>query len=439
MRLLIPLVALSMLLPVTAGAFQEPAPLAGVVAPIAEEVALPEPTPVPTVDVAVRVELLSGLTDRQPRVGADVQLHILQPPHDLVRTLSAVAGEDGVAHFEVEPQPGLQGVAEVDDGRRFFGETIDLEESGERTTSVSVYRETTDPSVIIASNVVTIVELWEEYITFTQVFTFRPRESVIYVPDSDDPTTFLRVHVPENAEGIRVARPEENARVVTTDVAFAGEIAPPGVTDHRGPHLVIQYSIPSDNRSSLSWEQPMAMEIERLSVVVPQGSSFRRHQSFAVDVDVPMCDDGPTGTSVCFDLVTDDPEGIPLQEDVDVIVARARVREGQVLRVSTSGWPAPVRWKQPTAIGLASLAALMFLLLFIRDRGDRGGDSQRSQLASLKAQKEALLDAAAEVEHRLDDGLMLERDAEIARQRIREQLGVVYRRLRELEAASGQG
>ncbi|MFT6399913.1 MAG: hypothetical protein ACJAYU_004683 [Bradymonadia bacterium] len=438
MKPLTPLLfALALLIPSGAHSFQDPAPVAAALA--LEEVAAPEPVPAATVHVAVRVELLSGLADHAPRVGADVQLHILQPPHEVVRTLSAIAGDDGIAHFEVEPQPGLQGVPEVDDGRRFFGETIELGEAGERTGAVSIYRETTDASVIIASNVVTIVELWEEYITFTQVFTFRPREQVIYAPDREDPTSFLRIPVPENAEGIRVARPEEDARVVTTDIAFAGEIAPPGVTDHRGPHLVIQYSIPSDNRSTMAWEQPMVMEVERLSVVVPQGSSFLRHQSFNVEVDVPMCEGGPTGTSVCFDLVTDDPEGIPLQEDVDVVVARAVVREGQVLRVSTSGWPAPVRWKQPAAAGVAVLAALMFLLLFVRDRGARAEDAHLSQITSLNAQKESLLDAAAEVEHRLDDGLMLEKDAEIARRRIREQLGVVYRRLREFEAASGEG
>ncbi len=437
----------------TTSAFQAPAPDPGAVAPedapadvegvVVDGALAPsmvaEPELAPTVRVAVKVELLSGLADRNPRAGANVQLHILQPPHDLVRSMTAVAGDDGIAHFELEPQLGLQGVAEVDDGRRFFGETIDLGEAGERRTNVRVYRETTDPSVVIASNVVTIVELWEEYITFTQVFTFRPRDSVIYAPDREDPTTFLRIRVPDNAEGIRVARPEEDARVVSNDVAFAGEIAPPGVTEHRGPHLVIQYSIPSDNRRTLEWEQPMSLEVERLSVVVPQGSSFLRHQSFDVDVDVPMCDDGPAGTSVCFDLVTDDPEGIPLQEDIDVIVARAVAREGQVLRVATSGWPAPMRWKQPTALGLAGFAVIFVLLLLVRDRGSRNDDALGSQLSSLNAQKEALLGAAAEVEHRLDDGLMLEKDAEIARRRIREQLGVVYRRLRELDANSGEG
>ena len=391
------------------------------------------PPVVETVEVRVEVQELSGNFEASP-VQTEVSLHVLEPPHQLVRSLSATAGANGIAVFELTPREGLQAFAEVDIGRRFFGDAVDVSTPGERSSVVTVYPETNDPEVVVASSVTTIVELWEDYITFTQVFTFLPSQAVIYTPDRDDPSTFIRVAVPENAEGVRVVRPEDDTRVVDTEISFAGEVAPAGATDHRGPHLIVQYSLPSENLGTVSWEQTLSMDFQRMSIVVPQGSTFERHPSFDVALDVPMCAAGPAGTSVCFDEITDDPEGVPLRDDVDVVVGRASGREGQVLRVTTTGWPSPSQWKKPAAIGTAGFMFLLFIWLVLRDRTGRSGDALASQLASLRAQKAALLESAAEVEKRLDDGLMIERDAEIARRRIREQLGVVYRRLRETEA-----
>ena len=425
MKLLALLVTLA--IATTAHGFQEPLRAA--------DIPVLEPPVVQTVEVRVEVQRLSGDFASSP-VAAEVSLHVLEPPHELVRSLSATAGDDGIVVFELEPREGLQAFAEVDVGRRFFGDAVDVSTPGERSSIVSVYDETNDPSVVVASSVTTIVELWEDYITFTQVFTFLPSEAVIYASDRENPATFIRVEVPENAEGIRVVRPEDDTRVVGNEVAFAGEVAPPGATDHRGPHLIIQYSLPSENRSTVEWEQRLSMDFQRMSIVIPQGSTFARHPAFDVSFDVPMCGDGAAATSICFDEITDDPQGIPLREDVDVLVARASGRRDQVLRVSTTGWPAPARWKTPTAIGFASLMVLFFGFLAVRDRAGRSGDALASQLASLRAQREALLASAAEVEKRFDDGLMIERDAAIARRRIREQLGVVYRRLRETEAGA---
>ena len=399
----------------------------------AADVIAPAPEPEPLVEISVQVNRLSGDYASAP-ARVEVDLHLLEPPHQLVRTLSADTNDDGVAVFEVAPRLGLQAFAEVDDGRRFFSEAIEVSTAGERSATVSVYSQTSDPSVVDASSVVTIVELWENYITFTQVFTFNPSQAVIYAPNREDPTSFVRVSVPDDAEGIRVVRPEDDTRVVENEVAFAGEVAPPGVGDHRGPHLIIQYSLPSDNSRTFEWAQELTMDVDRMSVVVPQGSSFARHPEFTVEIDVPMCAAGASGTSMCFDEVTDDPTGVPLREDVDVLVARGNARRGQILRVTTIGWPAPLAWKAPAGMALAGLAVLLFLLLVVRDRTSRDEDDGFSELASLNAQRDALLASAAEVERRLDDGLMLERDAEIARRRIREQLGVVYRRLREAQS-----
>lgn len=395
------------------------------------------PAPEPTVEIRVEVNELSGDYASSP-VRAEVELHILEPPHQLVRSLTANTNVDGVAVFEVAPRLGLQAFAEVDVGRRFFSDAIELSSVGTREASVTVYPETNDPSVVDASSVVTIVELWEDYITFTQIFTFNPSGAVIYSPDREDPTTFIRITVPDDAEGVRVVRPEDDTRVVETEIAFAGEVAPPGVTDHRGPHLIIQYSLPSDNRRTFEWAQELTMDVDRMSVVVPQGSSFARHPEFTVEIDVPICADGASGTSMCFDVVTDDPDGVPLREDVDVMVARGAGRVGQVMRVTTHGWPAPLAWKGPAGAALGGLAVLLFLLLVLRDRVRADDDAAFSELASLHAQKDALLASVAEVERKLDDGLMLERDAEIARRRIREQLGVVYRRLREAEPPAAE-
>ena len=78
------------------------------------------------------------------------------------------------------------------------------------------------------------------------------------------------------------------------------------------------------------------------------------------------------------------------------------------------------------------------LFLWRRERARRGRTEEDVLTEALATQREQLVDAAAELEARLAAGELLERDAEVARSRIREQLAAVLRRQRELSKAGSE-
>ena len=86
---------------------------------------------------------------------------------------------------------------------------------------------------------------------------------------------------------------------------------------------------------------------------------------------------------------------------------------------------------------LVVLVAAACYLVPCRRRAGGGGVSCCG-LRGPSARPLATLDAAAELEARLAAGELLERDAEVARSRIREQLAAVLRRQRELSKAGSE-
>lgn len=371
--------------------------------------------------------------------GADVSLHIVIPPHQLEGTLRGVTDGSGRARFDVVPRPGAEVYAEVNRGGRTFSDPVSLDTPGDKRVRLRVMRTTQDPSVLFAATMQTIVEPWEDYVVFSQVWTLGVDQEIRFASSTEDMGSIVRIPLPEGAAGVTVVHPEDRARVMDGYIALGTEVTPAGLDGaSQRPHLIVRFSLPTEGSRSLRWEQEMPMDVERASLVVPQVSTHAKHPTLNVRLNVLMCDEqgqSPDAAMMCFREISDRAEGTLLRDDMEVLVARGRAERGQIMRVHSRGWPAPYPWDRIAAIVLSLLAVGVGSFLYRRElRRRRSGVTEAGlALAALRAQREQLFATAGELEEQLARGEVLQRDYDLARARLREQLGVVLRRLRELE------
>lgn len=397
--------------------------------------AVVEPAAMTTIEVAVTTIAADGAT-----VGVadrDVTLHVVTPPHQLEATRRGQTGSDGIARFEIAVRPGAEAYAEIDDGGRRFSEPVDVSTPGTQRLSLSTLRTVRDPSVLFAASMQTILEPWEDYVVFSQVWTFGVDEMVRFSSSTDEMGSIVRVPLPEGAEGVVVVHPEDRARVMDGYVALGTDVMPAGMGEVQRPHLIVRFSLPTEGKPTLEYEQALSMDVSRMSIVIPQVSSHAKHPELDVRFDVPLCDDGAEDGVACFREISDRAEGTMLREGMEVLVARGEATDGQVVRVRTTGWPAAYPWGRTLAIVLSLLfvGAGGALYRYELQKRRATGGSAEAALAALRVQEEQLLLAAADLEEQLANGEVLQRDYDRVRGRLLEQLGVVYRRLRELGAS----
>ncbi len=388
--------------------------------------------------VVVSVRGPSGEGQAEPVSGVMVQLHIMRPPHEMAGTLRQRTNDRGLAVFRADSGPGLVAYAEVTSGRRFFSPQIALDEPGGHTAEIDILGTSDDPSAVFAIDVQTIVELWEGYITFTEVWTLGVDQPAMFASDPGRPETLIQIPLPDRAEGARIVQPQEQARIIDNVVSLAAEVEPLGSDPNPRADLIVQYSIKSHDRARMTWERTLPMDIRHLMVVVPQTSRFERFPTLDVDIEAPRCGINTPSDAVCFESIDSDPRGSRVREGTAVRVARGYGRAGQSLEVTTVGWPSSPRWERGASILVGLIVAFIGFGLIARERGRRLGPQQVSaqRLEALRAQRDALFRAGTDIEARFVAGEMLERDYEVARERIRGQLGVIYRRLRELVSES---
>ena len=376
----------------------------------------------------------------QPIADQRVRLHLVMPPHEVFDTREATTDETGVARFRVMRTAGAEAWAEVDADQRLFSDPIDLGADGDGEIALRLWGTTSDPSGVYISRAVTVLQPAEEYLIVQQVFTFGIDGPVVFRPDIGEPGPGMRdrmVHValPDAAAGIRVIRPEETTRVIETDLFYGGEVAPAGGDGTQQPHLIVQYSVKHDNAARYTLEQPLSLDVELASVVVPQTTEYTNHPVLDVHLEVPRCDEGAADGVMCFTEVTDEVDDVSLAAGVDVRVARGgRGAAGDVMRVTTDGWPSPAPWRDWAGWALAFVGTLAGLALVVAEAARRRGstDDARLRLAALLAERDRLLAEIAELAAQLARGEILEREYELQSTRVHEELGAIFRELRGL-------
>lgn len=392
-------------------------------------------------DAAIRVTVRghSGDAYDAPLEGQAVELSVIRPPHEVLQRLVALTGDDGVAHFAVEAAAGLQAFARNLQAERevFAPVGVALDDAGEYTLEIQDIPVVADASVVFAPRVVTIAELWEDYIVFTQIFTLATDQPVIFEAEKGGRDAGLRIPLPDGAAGVRVIQPQAGAESVGDAVMFRGQILPAGEGDE-APSLIVRYSLRHNNVKSVAWDQVFAFDVENLSLVVPQTSPHDRHPRLNVDLAVPMCaDDGSSPRDVmCFAEYADTAEGVQMLQGSAVRLARGgRVAAGGTMSVVTTGWPADPhigRW----ATGAAAILALLLGVLLVR-RASRGGRGTSTATERLEREKREILRRVDALEQQLADAAILELDYEAERERIVGELALIERRIRSIADAGG--
>ncbi len=393
-----------------------------------------------SIEVSVR-----GLLDKDynaPLRGKTVELSIIRPPHDIVGTLVALTGEDGVAHFRAEPGDNLQAFARlVDKGKEQFAPSgIVLDEPITYEMSIQDMATVSDASVVFASRIITIVELWENYTVFTQIYRLATDQPVIYKAEAGDRTAGLKIPLPEEATGIRVVQPQDQslAEVVGKTVRYRGEVKPAGQASE-APTMIVRYSIEDKNAASVAWRQEFPFDVEDLSLVVPQTSQHDKHPHLNVDILVPLCDDAGRDPKVmCFDSIDTNAEGVQMLQGTAVRIAHAgTVAAGGAMVVKTTGWPADPQLQRWAAVAALIGGLLLALLLFARGRARSSANN--TELARLTREREIILDRVGTLEQQLADAAILEIEYEAEREQIIGELALIERRLRSLNGQTSHG
>ena len=408
-----------------------------------EAVELPPPgQPVGEGDAIVRVQVLGQAEGRYdaPLSGQGVELSVIRPPHQVIERLIAVTGDDGTAEFRAAPGPGLQAFARTfQTERETFAPTgVSLTEAGERSLTIQDIPIVQDPSVIFAPRIVTIVELWEDYIVFTQIFSLATDQPVVFEAAAGGRDSGFRIPLPDGAAGVRIVQPADKAESMGDAIMFRGQILPAGEASE-APTLIVRYSIRHDNTSKVNWSQEFPFDVVNLSLVVPQTSQHDKHPRLNVDIDVPLCDEGnaPAGV-MCFAEYSDTAEGVQMLQGAAVRLARGgRVASGGRMDVLTTGWPSDphiARWAGGAAV---LLAALVGFLLFRRSR--TASAAKVDGYERLMREKEAILQRVDQLEQQLADAAILEMDYEAEREQIIGELALVERRIRSFDASGTHG
>lgn len=392
-----------------------------------------------TATVDVTVQGLAGERFDAPLEGQVVELTVLRPPHDVVERLVAVTGADGVARFAVVATEGLQAFARLlRDGKETFAPTgVNLRADADHQLTIHDTPIVTDPSSVFASRIVTVVELWEDYLVFTQVFHLATDQPVIFEAGGEGRDAGYRIPLPDGAVGVRVVQPADKAESVGDAVMFRGQIRQAGEGE-QAPTLIVRYSLRHDNVKKVAWSQVFPFDVENLSVVVPQTSQHEKHPTLDVSLTVPLCDESAAPGVMCFNELSDQAEGVQMLQGAAVRLARGgRVSAGGRMDVITTGWPSDphiARW----ASALAVLMAAVFGAVMVRRARTRGATVQDDE-SRLLAEREGILARVDVLEQKLADAAILEMDYQAERERIIGELALVERRLRHLSDAQAHG
>lgn len=374
------------------------------------------------VELVARV-MTRGVDPERPAPDVEVGLFEIGPT-GLREVARATTDEAGIARFRVADDGARRYVAEVVvEGISFMADDM-LQPGRSEEVVVPVFEARDDPSGVVATNLVTLVSLWEGFLVFEQYWSFATDGTYVYRATEGVPNAGIRVPLPEGARGVHIDRPDETGAVADeSGVIYRGPITAQqrGV---QGADLVIRFNIPND-ASSYRFEQPLSMPVENVTVALPLETRFARHRRLDVQLRVPDCADAPQSV-VCFP----DPGSVgrgpdPFPDRDRLIVHGGSGAAGASLVFETEGWP--VRsdpFKLLSGLGVLAVA-LIAVRLFTR-RPTQAEGPTRHQLTRERIE---LLAALAEAQQQYEAGVLSQSEFESADLLIRNRLEAVYEAL----------
>lgn len=345
------------------------------------------------------------------------------------REWSAVSDDTGTATFSNIPpsiaERGLRLHAAASYDGMVFKSAASPSAPG-LVLSVPAYKRGFDHSKIRVSSVRMIIEPWEKFLVYTQMWsiTLDGQEALdtSLIPDE----RFERgipIELPLKAKGINVTGGSQtkvvNSTVYLKDVLIPGQPI----------NLQLRYSITA-NDATITYDQPLDYPVDNLEVIVPLETPYKNKLPRLNDVGIRApgfkADDIIVGT------------GIPgLREDKEFLFAkRSGVTPDDSIKFQLFNLP----YKRPLgpwiALGIGVAGGLLILLVALTRREERSEEDEDELIAALKRERNLYLDELAALEEDVDQGRISEQEFEYESLRLRSRAGLIMKKLDELQGTT---
>lgn len=268
----------------------------------------------------------------------------------------------------------------------------------------------------------TIVQPWEDYLIFTQVWRLASRDGVAVdttqIGDTETETG-LPIEMPMPSEGITV-KGEGEHKVVDSTIYWKGTLQP-----DRAKKIRVRYSIKA-SEASFIFDQSLDYPVEAAQVYLPLQTGQEK---------LPRLNNA--------ELIAPGFEGVRASDDsrifrgTDVLIAEGATFEaGDTLTFQIRGLPYGKPIGPWVATGLGFAAAFLVLVVGFRD-GDESVENQaggEEAARHLRHVREQLIERLMDIEDAYADGRISEHEFEEEKLRIREQLSVVVEKLENIES-----
>ena len=382
--------------------------------------------------VTITTKVTHGV-DKQPVGDAPVFLRAARPRGPFEPTAPPIQQEwegftdvAGVATFSRVPRAlatsGLRlHAVTTHDGMAFTSPAVAALDGAE--VSLTVWDKSLDTSVVEIENLRSTIEIWENYLVFTQFYTLTNTGTTALdtrlLPD-DTHDKGIAFDLPVKAQAINVMGPGAST-VVNSTFYWHGTLQP-----HGKVNLQVRFSM-SARDPDFTYEQTVAWPTKNVEVVVPIQTRFTKLPRLdSLQLLPPGFEETDRGAGI-----------FGLRSDIDFVGARGlELQPGQSFAFQLRGLPfhrPRLPWAFLVLGVLASVAIFLIATRQLRAAGERANRDE--MLAALESRRVQLLDELVELQRDLLDGILTQAEFDFESSALREQLALVLKKLEDLERA----
>jgi hypothetical protein len=333
----------------------------------------------------------------------------------------ALTGPNNEAVFSGVPQDlvaqGLRLQAVVIYGGVPFEGPLTVPTSGLRLT-VPVYERSPTTDGVEISQLRTIVEPWEDYLVFSQFYTFsNPTNQVIDLTLGESSPDGIRIELPTKAKGIH-ADAAGKTKVINSTVFWAGKLVP-----NQTQVVQVRFSMACTS-DSFVYRQSIGLPVREADIVVPLDTRFKK---------LPRLDDVELAAPGFAKLEAGWGIG-GLRNDREFLIASSRsYKRGTAMEFKLSGLP----FRRPLTPWLVLLSGILAALLVgyksWRDAA-AGPKSDEQVLEELKTDRNAWIRELLALEQLFSSGQLDEDQFLQEKSELRNKVAVALKNIKAMES-----
>ena len=347
---------------------------------------------------------------------------------------SAKTDASGLATFATVPQSlaaqGLKLHASVThDGMTF--KSAAATPTANLKLTVPIYKRGSDYTKLEVSSLRMIVEPWEDYLVFTQMWSLSVSGDTAVdtsiIPHSDY-VNGIPLELPVKAQGINAMASEGEAKTVNSTIYWKGVVRP-------GQPVTFQmrYSMAA-NGASFVYEQPLSMPVKSLQIIIPLETNYKEKlpRMNALELRAPgfKAEDIKSGYNIPG-----------LRPDKEFLYAqRADIPANGSLLFRLDNLPYAREQGPFIALIIGLLAALaVFGYALVEQRKGPRSEQLEVLLANLIAERDSLLAHLELLRKALDHGEISEREYDAEEIPLRGRAAIILSKIDELQARLPSG